>query len=433
MDAIQWLYGLQHIGIKLGLDNIRALLSELCHPEESVPAILVGGTNGKGSVSAMIHAMLLASGVRAGLYTSPHLVHPGERIRLGSEDLPPAELAARLDRMRQTIDLGLSRGSLPVHPSFFEVMTATALLAFAEHRLGACVLEVGLGGRLDATNAVPAAVSVIVSVDFDHIKLLGPTLADIAAEKAGIVKPGRPLVSGAVLPDAVRVLEERCRQVGASWIDVRQQARLADEGDDGITIETPRARYAKLRLALAGRHQIDNARVAIVAFEAFADALNLAVDPQAVAQGLATCRWPGRLQWIPGTPPLLLDGAHNPAGVAALVNFLQARGGPPPVMLFGAMRDKALDEMLRHLLPCVETVVVTQPAVERAADPQELARQIEALGRPTEVLSDVGAALARARERVGQGQFVLVTGSLYLIGDVLARVGGVTSPGQVGL
>jgi dihydrofolate synthase/folylpolyglutamate synthase len=433
VDAIQWLYGLQQIGVKLGLDNIRALLAELDHPEERVPAVLIGGTNGKGSVSAMLDAMLLASGVRAGLYTSPHLVHPCERIRLGGDDVPTTEFVARLNHMRGTIERGLARGTLPVHPSFFEVMTATALSAFAEHGLDACVLEVGLGGRLDATNAVPAVVSVVVSVDLDHIRLLGPTLADIATEKAGIIKPGRPVVSGVVSTAARRVLQEHCRMQGATWIDVSQSARLVDVDGDRITIETPRARYSRLQLALPGRHQIDNARVAIVAFETFAEALNVAVDPRAVAEGLSTCRWPGRLQWLPGTPPLLLDGAHNPAGVDALVRYLHDRAGPAPLMLFGAMREKALDAMLPRLLPCVDAVIVTRPAVERAADPIELARQIEALGRTVEVVPDVGEALARARERAGAEQFVLVTGSLYLVGDVLARVGGVTSPGQVSL
>ena len=216
---IDWLYGLQHFGIKLGLENIRALLEELEHPERAFRSVLIAGTNGKGSVGAMLQAMLSASGIAPGLFTSPHLVRPNERIRLGDRDIGDCELARRLSCMRGRIEGALGRGALETPPSFFEVITATALEAFGEAGVSIALLEVGLGGRLDATNAVDADVSVVVSIDLDHTKTLGPTLEQIAAEKGGIVRSGRPVVSGVVRQRATGVLQKICREREAPWID----------------------------------------------------------------------------------------------------------------------------------------------------------------------------------------------------------------------
>jgi dihydrofolate synthase/folylpolyglutamate synthase len=300
----------------------------------------------------------------------------------------------------------------------------------------AAVLEVGLGGRLDATNAVDADLAVIVSIDLDHVQTLGPTIERIAEEKAGIVKAGRPLVSGVVQQAAVNVLREVCRPRGAALIDARLAVRLADERGDAFTLETERGRYADLRLALPGRHQIDNARVALAAFEVFAARCGLEPDPAAVRTALARVHWPGRLQWIPANgarPRLLLDGAHNPAGARTLAGYLRGLGGPRPVAVTGAMHGKLLAPMFEALGPHLHAAVVTRPAVERAEDPRVVAAEAARHVSQVEVVEDPARALERAAAVAEGDRFVVVTGSLYLVGEILALLGDPGSPGPVAM
>ncbi len=417
-DPVIWLYGLQTFGVKLGLEGIRALLDLLDRPQGAFPSILVGGTNGKGSVAAMLDAMLLAHGRRTGLYTSPHLVRPNERIRIGGRDIGSADLDRTLDLVRAACERGLSSGALRAHPSFFEVMTAAAMTAFRDARVDAAVLEVGLGGRLDATNAMDPLVSAIVTVDLDHVATLGGTLAAIAGEKAGIVRAGRVLVSGVTQPEALAVLRERCAASNATFLDARAAA----------------GRHDDLRLPLAGAHQRDNARVAVATLEAFAAATGFAVDPATVRRGLAAVRWPGRLQLVPGRPPVLLDGAHNPQGASALAAELAARaaaGQPRPVLVFAAMKDKDVPGLIAPLLPHVARVIATWPGVDRAAEPESLAATIRSAGGEAEAAPGPAQALARARELAGRDGLVLVAGSLYLVGAVLALLEGRDAPGPV--
>lgn len=434
---IDWLYGLQHFGIKLGLDNIRGLLDALDHPERAYPSVLIAGTNGKGSVAAMLHAMLGAAGLKGGLFTSPHLVRPNERIRIGTREIEGAELGRQLIRIRETIEVALEQGILETHPSFFEVITATALQSFADHGVRAAALEVGLGGRLDATNAVDGDLSVVVSIDLDHTKTLGPTLDRIAGEKGGIVKPGKPLVSGVVRQQAVSVLQRICREREATMIDANVAARFVAEEDDGsLTLETDRNRYERLRLALPGRHQIHNARVALAAFERFAARVGVDPDPDAVREGFATVRWPGRLQWVrddaDGTD-LLLDGAHNPAGTSTLANFLATVERPAPVAVFGVMHGKLIAEMIEPLAPQLHGVVITRPSVQRAADPEEVAAVVRRYVDLVEVAPEPPAAFSRAKELAGPERYLLVTGSLYLIGEILGLLGRRAAPGPVSM
>jgi dihydrofolate synthase/folylpolyglutamate synthase len=415
-DAIAWLYDLQSHGVKLGLDGIRALLGLLDRPERSFPIALVGGTNGKGSVAAMLDAMLLAAGERTGLYTSPHLVRPGERIRVAGHDLSDRDLAGALDVVRDACARGLAGGTLSAHPSFFEVMTAAALWTFRERRIDAAVLEVGLGGRLDATNATDPVVSVIVTVDLDHVATLGGTLDAIALEKAGIVRAGRPLVSGVVQPEIVALLRRHCDEEGARFVDARD-AELPGEA----------------RLALVGAHQRSNARVAAATFRELAPALGLLCDDDAIRAGLAGARWGGRLQLLPGAPPILLDGAHNAAGAAALAAHLAASGGPRPVLLFAAMADKDVSSILRPLAPHVASVVATRPPVRRAAESRGLAAAARSLGLPARDDDDPRRALERARGLAGSSGLVVVAGSLYLVGTVMGMLEGGEAPGPVSM
>jgi dihydrofolate synthase/folylpolyglutamate synthase len=415
-DPVRWLYGLQSHGVKLGLDGIRSLLELLDRPELAFPSVLVGGTNGKGSVAAMLDAMLAASGRRTGLYTSPHLVRPNERIRIAGADVADPELHHALEVVRAACALGLAEGRLATHPSFFEVMTAAALGAFRDSGVEVAVLEVGLGGRLDATNATEPAVSSIVTVSLDHVETLGTTLEAIAFEKAGIVRSGRPLVSGVVQHEAVAVIRARCDALGAKFVDAR-----ATPLPSGV------------RLALDGDHQRGNARVAAATFEELTRAAGREPDPSAIRHGLESARWPGRLQWIPGAPSILLDGAHNAAGAEALAAHLALRGGPKPVLLVAAMTDKDLAGILGPLAPYVASVVATKPAVLRAADSVAVADAARELGLSAVSEAEPARALQEARALAGPAGLVLVAGSLYLVGAVTAALQGAVSPGPVSM
>jgi dihydrofolate synthase/folylpolyglutamate synthase len=426
-DMIEWLYGLQHFGIKLGLDNIRALLDILGHPERTYRSAHVAGTNGKGSVAAMIDSMLAASGVRSGLFTSPHLVRPHERVRIAGEEIGDEELQLRLAAMRDTVEQATADGRLATHPSFFEVITATALKTFADHGLQAASLEVGLGGRLDATNAVDADVAVIVSIDLDHTKTLGPTLERIAGEKAGIIKAGQPVICGATQPETRKVIERVCRERGATFRDGREEVGLSNAENGEFALHSAARDYPGLRCSLPGSHQLDNARIALAAFEPLMERLGLEPDAAAVRAGLASVRWAGRLEWIEprnGRPRFLVDGAHNASGMAALVSYLRGLPPPLPVLLVGATSGKPLGDLFGPLAPLVEGVVVTRPPVERGLDPAEVARAIEPLFGPVEAVDDREEALERACALAGSERHVLVTGSLYLVGEILGLLRG---------
>jgi dihydrofolate synthase/folylpolyglutamate synthase len=435
-ETIDWLYGLQHFGIKLGLDNIRALLELLNHPERAYRCIHVGGTNGKGSVAAMADAILTAAGLRSGLFTSPHLVRPNERIRIAGQEIADDDLHRLLREMRRLIDAALASGLLESQPSFFEVITATALEIFAKRGMQAAILEVGLGGRLDATNAVDADVGVIVGIGLDHTKTLGPTLELIAGEKAGIIKPGMPVVTGTVQQRAIDVLQKVCSDRGAELIHARNAVRLVSEENESFSLATSRGNYPSLRCALPGRHQIDNARVALAACELLAERIGLKLDGEAVRAGLAAMRWPGRLQWIEpanGWPRLLLDGAHNPAGIAAVASYLRSRRGPRPVLLCGATSGKPLDKLLGPLAGLVDGVVFTKPPVERGLEPAEVAAATSGLFEPVEAIPDPAEALNRAGRLAGGDRYVLVTGSLYLVGEVLGLLTAEDVPGPIAM
>jgi len=428
--VLDWLYSLQHFGVKLGLDNIRALLGILGLPHAPCRFVHVAGTNGKGSVAAMVDAMLCASGIRSGLFTSPHLVRPNERIRIAGRDIATNELERQLEVVRAAI------AGLASHPSFFEVITATALASFAEHRIEAAVLEVGLGGRLDATNAIDADVGVVVSLDLDHTNVLGTTLEEIAAEKAGIVKPGMPLVSGITQQRAIDLLRDVCAERAATFLEARAEAAFVEDRPESVSIRTRRATYEGISLGLAGRHQIDNARIALVAFELICERLGVAPDPKRVIQALASVRWPGRLQWVDlrdGGPPLLLDGAHNPAGLRSLAAHLDRTGLPKPVLLFGVTAGRPVEELLLSLAGRVDHAVLTRVPVDRAVDPDTYAATAAATLGSVELVREPDRALARARERAGTTRPVLVTGSLYLVGAVLAHLEGGDAPGPIAM
>jgi dihydrofolate synthase/folylpolyglutamate synthase len=458
-ESIDWLFSLHRFGMKLGLANMEILAEGLGRPQDRFGSVLVAGTNGKGSTAAMLHQILVVSGLRSGLYTSPHLVRTEERIRLGDREILPVELAEVLSEVRAAIETLLAAGKLAAHPTFFEAMTGAALLAFARAGTEIAVLEVGLGGRLDATNIVDPLLSVITNIDLDHQEQLGTTLAGIAREKAGVLRRGAVGLVGESRAEPLDAIRDVAASVGARVVVAWEESEVAvlgHAGQDGsrnvssgghgcperirvmtLRVTTPSARYERIECPLLGDHQTANVLLAVRGAELLGDAPRnpLRIPPEMIVAGIRGTRWPGRLEWVGSEPALLLDGAHNAAGCWALAAYLEA-ARLVPVLLFGAMRDKDYAAMLKLLLPRVGAAVLTSPPIERAAAPEELLAAARGLiagglipgtaahrgGFVCEARSDAGEGLARARELAGGKGTVLVAGSLFLVGAIKERV-----------
>lgn len=410
MDELTYLFSLEQFGIKFGLENIRALLARLGDPQRAFQSIHIAGTNGKGSVTAMVDAALRAAGHRSARFTSPHMVDLSERFVIDGRPVGQAEMRRAADDIRRVIEGAIADGTLTAAPTFFEATTAMAFDLFRRARVEFAVVEVGLGGRLDSTNVIEPVVTAITSIDFDHQRYLGDTLAAIAGEKAGIVKPGVPVVVGDVAPEAMAVIAGIARERGAELI--RSDAAARD--------------YGPIALALPGVHQAANARVAMRVLEAL-ERRGVAIGRDAIVDGLTHVAWPGRLdrRTLPGGPDVLLDAAHNPAGAAALASYLRSlRNEQPirPALVFAAMRDKDVDGMLTVLLPEIERVFVTRPSTPRAAEPDALAARVRAAApaMPVEIVSSPAAAVAAAART---SRLVVVAGSIFLLGDVLREIG----------
>ena len=414
-SAAAYLASRARFGVKLGLEPMRTLLAGLGRPEAAYPSLLVAGTNGKGSVTAYVDAALRASGLRVGRYTSPHLVRVHERICVGGREITPRGLETVVGRVRAVAEAAVREGCLEAHPTYFEVLTAAAFERFRKSRVDVAVLEVGMGGRLDATNVKDPLSSAIVSLAMDHEQYLGERLRQIAREKAGILRTGRVTVLGPMPREARRAILQEARRVGARLVDAFEGVELRSAAGDAFDVRTPRRTYRGVR-ALPGAHQRHNAVVAIRLLEAAREA-GLAADLRAVPEAFAKTRWPGRLQWIPGEPPLLLDGAHNPAGARALAAYLE--GLRPLVLVFGAMADKDVEALGRILFPLADALVLTRPRDPRAATADEVARRTAPFSRAARLEDNPRRALALARKLLPPDRPVVVAGSLYLIGEVL--------------
>jgi dihydrofolate synthase/folylpolyglutamate synthase len=429
MHPLEYLFGLEYHGHKFGLDNIRLIADALGRPQDAWPSVIVAGTNGKGSVCAMTAAALTAAGHRTGCYTSPHLVDLRERYAIDGEWVASEELAGVIEDLRGVIDRITLAGQLRATPTFFEVATAAAFEIFRRRRVDVAVLEVGLGGRLDATSIAPSAAGAITNIDLDHQQYLGNSLAAIAAEKAGIIRPGMTVVCGERRPEALDVIAGVCRDRGATLVAAWEGVTCAATSVGGATtiaLATAARAYRPVTLALRGRHQVTNAIVAVRLLEAM-DAFMVRVPAAAVEAGLRGARWPGRLELIAleGGRTVLLDGAHNPAGAETLAAYLREAypGGVP--LVFGAVRDKDHAGLLRALLPCVSHLVLTEAPTPRAAAPDDL-RAVAAELRPgpdfetrpgltIECVADPTEAMARAWTH---SPSIAVAGSIFLLGAV---------------
>ena len=418
-DAETFLQHQQRFGWKFGLGPMQRSLARLGNPQRSFPSVVVAGSKGKGSTSTFLEAMLLAAGHPAGLYTSPHLVSIRERIRLGG-----SEIAARaFGRI-----VGELRGRLGTRArlTHFEWLTLLALAHFSRRGARPAVLEIGLGGRLDAVNAVDAALSVITGIEREHVELLGTRLGAIAAEKAGVMRPGVPCLIGAVRPAAGRVLGARARLVGAAAVWLEREASWTVTGHDtrGVRLDlaTARASYPSLRLGLLGRHQAHNAALAVLAAERLGE-MGFPVGPGAIRAGLAGARWPGRCEYRPGRPGLLLDGSHTDGSARALAELLaEVFPGRRIALVFGALRDKRVGAMAAALFPLAATVHLVRPPEERGLEPAELLRRVPSgLRARCRAAAGLAATLEAARRSAGSHGLVVVAGSLFLVGEVLAR------------
>jgi dihydrofolate synthase/folylpolyglutamate synthase len=418
-DAERFLERQRRFGWKFGLGPMRRALARLGNPERSFPSVVVAGSKGKGSTSAFLEAILLAAGQPAGLYTSPHLVSLLERIRLRGAEITAGEFGNVLGSLCRRLG---ERARL----THFEWLTLAAFEHFARRGARPAVLEIGLGGRLDAVNAVDGILTVITGIEREHSDLLGTRLGAIAAEKAGIMRPGVPCVIGAVRPAARRVLAARARQVGADPVWVERASSWAVTGHDtrGVRMDlvTSVARYPGLRLGLIGRHQAHNAALAVLAAERLRD-LGLAIAPAAIRNGLARARWPGRCDYRPGRPAFLLDGSHTDGSARALAELLEELFPERRVALvFGALRDKRVGAMAAALFPRAATVHLVRPPEERGLEPAELLRRIDAgLRARCYPEADLGSALAAARRSAGSAGLVVVAGSLFLVGEAISR------------
>jgi dihydrofolate synthase/folylpolyglutamate synthase len=421
MDPLAYLFSLETLGVKFGLETIRALVAALDHPERAYARVLVAGTNGKGSVTVMTETALRAAGHRVARYTSPHLQRLEERFVIDGRPVESDALAAAAETVRVAVDRLLARGVLERPPTFFEATTAVAFEVFRQARVEVAVLEVGMGGRLDATNVSPAPAVAITNIDLDHEQYLGHTIAAIAREKAGVIHRGTTVVLGDANPEVVAVVEDACRARGARLVRTSAvavaDARLEPDGRARVELRTARRRYPAIVLGLRGRHQVDNAVTAAVLLEVL-DESGLAVPAAAVETGLRRAVWPGRLElYRCGDQQVLLDGAHNPAGARALAAYLRAQYPAGVPIVFAAMRDKDVAGMLAALAPAATRFVLTTVQTPRTLAVERLAEAARTVAPavPHEVVAASAAALDRALETA---PVVCVAGSLFLVGEV---------------
>jgi len=406
--------------IHLGLHRIKALAKALGDPQKGCAVLHIAGTNGKGSVAAMSEAILRAAGWKTGLYTSPHLEKLQERIRVSGRNIPSQKFAALVTRVFAKEEELYARRRLDRRLTYFEFLTACAFQHFADEGVDVAVVEVGLGGRLDATNIVAPQACIITGISLDHQDLLGSTIAEIAAEKAGIIKAGVPVISACRSPEAQQVIRRRARRLGAPLMELDKHCRTRVVGEAGacmiIELRTPRQFYPRLPLALAGLHQARNAALAVAGVEELAA---FPVSTTDVRRGLARTRWPGRLETYHARRRTLLEGAHNAEGARALRNYLMRREDCDIHMVFGALGDKDIQRMGALLFPLARSIHLAPVANPRSAQPADIAARHPRMRMRMRVHANARSALQAAWDECPRDGLVVVTGSLYLLGELL--------------
>ena len=426
---------------KFDLAHMRVLLRARSHPERQFPSVLIAGTNGKGSTAATLASILQASGLKTGLYTSPHLIRINERIRINGQEITDddfARLHSVVDRCAEQL---VEKRNLPWHPSFFEMMTSIAFEHFSREKVEIAVLEVGMGGRLDATNVVDPVLSVITDISLDHQKFLGNTVAEIAREKVGIIRQGRVVVTLPQQPEANEVIGNTILELGAHGVSAvpyvppvspASNSYLASGTQNFAAADKPGCLYRYplqvmgrqilVETTLVGRHQLRNTALAIAAAEQLSKQFPV-ISAESIELGIRRTRWPGRFQIIPaqaGWPEIVLDVAHNPAGAWALRSALsECYADRQLIFLFGAMRDKAISEMAEILFPLADRVIATHPDNPRSAFPEEIQEAARRTGIEVDTTQDTSSGLRRSREVAPPDAILVITGSIYLVGEAM--------------
>jgi len=413
----------QAAAAKFDLENITILAERLGRPDRAYPSVHIAGTNGKGSTAAFLESILRRAGFRTGLNTSPHLEKINERIRVNGEEISDEAFAETFTRIQALNEQLLAAGKLRAHPTYFECVTAMAFEYFARARVEFGVFEVGLGGRLDATNILTPVVSVITRVDFDHENFLGHSLAEIAAEKAGILKPNVPAIVAEQRPEALEVIRSRARELGCTVIETMAAFRIEKEWiENGCSracvAEVESGWSMELAPRLPGGFQIQNSLNAVTAAR-YLQKRGYRISDGAIAQGIAEAVWPGRLEKVQSEPDVYLDGAHNPSAARELAAFLEQNlAGREILLVFGALRDKAVDEIAGVLFPHAAQVIFTQPRTTRAISVAQLAEITSHHAANFTVIPEPEAALEYALDRAAPQDVVIIAGSLYLVGQL---------------
>jgi dihydrofolate synthase/folylpolyglutamate synthase len=413
----------QAAAAKFNLENITILARSLGHPERKYPSAHIAGTNGKGSTAAFLESILRHAGYRTGLYTSPHLERINERIRVNGEEIPDPAFADVFARIHSVIEGVLADGTLRAHPTFFECVTAISFVHFAEAGVQFAVFETGLGGRLDSTNILTPQVSIITRIDFDHENFLGHSLHEIAAEKAGIIKPGVPVIIAEQRDEARQALLSKARELGAPVFETNatftiESSQMADGRVRALIKEIASGNKYQLNPQLAGRFQLQNALNAVAAVPIL-QSQGFHIAGGAIEQGIATAVWPGRIEKVHSHPDIYLDGAHNPSAARELAAFLAENlRGRKLIVIFGALRDKAVDEIAGILFANASQVIFTRPDTTRSISASQLAEIAGHHAAGYEIIPDAEHALAAAMALAAPADVICITGSLYLVGEL---------------
>ncbi len=420
-QTIDELYSLQKFGIKFGLNKTENLLKRLGNPHHSLKCIHIAGTNGKGSVAAMIASILSKQGYKVGTYTSPHLVRFTERICINGSEIRQEQVVSLYNAVKSVME----PGNLP---TFFEVVTTMAFKYFCDEQVDWAVVEVGMGGRLDATNVITPAVSIITNVSMDHQEFLGNTLAAIAREKAGIIKENVPVVSSAKQPMVQAIIKTTCFRNKAPLLLYGNDFKIRREDNRFFHYMGKNKTLNNLSVSLLGEHQKINAAVAIACIEALEEKGLIKVDDGVIKTALKSVKWPGRLEIVERNPTIILDGAHNPGGAESLKQVLKSLSYNRLHLVLGIMADKDIKAILRKLLPRAETVIFTKPRYVRAADPEYLKKVARPYASRFYVIPDVEQAIRQARLEADPEDLICITGSLYFVGEVKEIFGEKTDP-----
>jgi len=412
-EILAHIYSRGRFGMKPGLERISEILSRLGNPQRRLATVQIAGTNGKGSTGAFLSAIISAAGYRTAFFSSPHLVSFCERFRIDGEQASEEEVAEVARRVLAVA---------PAEATFFEIVTAMAFQLFVDQGVDLAVMETGMGGRWDATNVADGLLSVITPVSLDHCEYLGDSLAAIAAEKAGIIRPGRPVIVGTQEGEALQVIRAAGAAAGSPCF-VFGEDFLCERGGQGFSYSAGDYSLGRLTPGLMGRHQGGNMACAITAARLLAPP-RFIVDDGALAGGVAAARWPGRMELFPGPPRIMLDGAHNPAGAAALAESLAELEYDRLLLVAGVMADKAWEELLRPLMPMAARIIAVAPTLERALEAETLAEFCRRCGADAAVGGTVRAGLELASALAGDGDLVLVCGSLFTVGEARSLLAG---------